>query len=305
MIGSHHIFGLFSAVTSAFAFVLAKRAYKEGATPTQLSVASNVLIPLIYIPLIFFTDININWSEVFWPILTGAGIFTGMMLSYLALKMGDISIQSPILSGKVVTVALASIILGLEDISISVIIGVVLTMVGIVFISRDKKVESKDSKEKKQLLKDIIKPILVAFMAISFMAIPDLTIQEKSADFSKIPFIILGFSVCSVLLIIYSIITGNKLSKAPKSSRKWILYSGALATVASAAVGYSASFFGKVNEFNIVQGTRGLWSILIIVLLSKKLGLSESNIDKSVMKNRFIGAGFMLAAMIIMLYYGN
>jgi hypothetical protein len=57
--------------------------------------------------------------------------------------------------------------------------------------------------------------------------------------------------------------------------------------------------FGDATAVNIVYGTRGLWSVLLVWLAGRWLGSDEGSRGATVLGGRLAGAALMTAAVVV------
>ena len=109
----HLLLPLLAAIFFALGSMVFKRAYEEGAGVVHAVVVNNILLAVVFLPLFAFERGPVRWSQWFLPLLTGAAFAAGHLLNVLSLKVGDVSVATPLLGAKVIFVAiLARLIFG-------------------------------------------------------------------------------------------------------------------------------------------------------------------------------------------------
>src|SRR6185295_2128983 len=97
---------LLAAIVFALGSMVFKRAYDEGASVVHAVVVNNVLLAIVFLPLFAFESRPVPWNQWLFPVLTGAAFATGHLLNVLSLRVGDVSVATPLLGVKVIFVAL-------------------------------------------------------------------------------------------------------------------------------------------------------------------------------------------------------
>ena len=288
MIEIYHVLALVSALFSSVGNVLAKRAVKEGAQALQISFFANMLGPLLYLPLLIFNKETVNMAYILWPILMGITLFLGMYLSFLAIELGDVSVQTPILGTKTVFVAIFTIALGLSALKLTTIFAVILTVVAIFFVSYQKNHS-----------KVTLKPVLIGLASVIFFVITDLILQENAKYFGRVPFVFCGLVVTALIFSVFMGFSKKSVRSISKQTFKWIIGAAVFNAVQSALVSFSLGFYGHATEFNVIQGSRGFWTVILVWAFGSFFGIHESQAGRKVMIFRLIGALCTIPAMIL------
>jgi len=67
------------------------------------------------------------------------------------------------------------------------------------------------------------------------------------------------------------------------------------ATTLAAAIG----IYGDATGVNVVYGSRGLWSVLLVAIVARHLGVAEGTRDPRILFLRLAGSVLILAAVIV------
>jgi hypothetical protein len=73
---------------------------------------------------------------------------------------------------------------------------------------------------------------------------------------------------------------------------------GVQATGMASAIG----LFGDATAANVVYGSRGLWSLLLLALFAKILGISDAIFDRGTLAVRVVGCALILVAVTLVLF---
>ena len=120
-----------SALLYALSTIFLKRGMKDGASALYSFHVSNLIIGLCYLPLILLEKQSIAWSQIHYPLLTGAAFFIGSWFTFIAIHRGDVSLVTPLMGSKVIFVALFALILAAQPPPTTLVFASVLSAVGI------------------------------------------------------------------------------------------------------------------------------------------------------------------------------
>ena len=102
----HLLLPLIAAIAFAAGSMVFKRAFAEGATLSHAVVVNNVILGLLFLPLMALDPHPIPWDRWHLPFITASTFVAGHLFNVAALRAGDVSVATPLLGVKVVFVAL-------------------------------------------------------------------------------------------------------------------------------------------------------------------------------------------------------
>lgn len=300
MIQIYEIMAFAAAIVVSFAMMFTKRAYAEGAKQNHILIGTTVFQPFMYVLIFLLSgETAVNWNQIHWVLIYSALLSIGMLIGFAAIKMGDASIISPIMGSKVVFVAIGTYIFSIGIISKEVIIGVVLCVVSIVLLSIEFK--KTDIEKQDKYGKDIILPISLAIIAITFLGFSDIVTQEKAPAMNKLAFLLVGSTIIAAIFLIRGFVTGVRINTAPKAVKKWIWLSGATNGGTGLILGLAIAHYGHATEFNIIMGSRGVISVIAVALFANALKLKEGQKSTTTLIMRLIGSVCILIATALVL----
>jgi drug/metabolite transporter (DMT)-like permease len=100
------ILPLIAAIAFAAGSMVFKRAFAEGASLAHAVVVNNVILGLLFLPLMAWDPQPVPWDRLHLPFLTASTFVAGHLFNVAALRVGDVSVATPLLGVKVVFVAL-------------------------------------------------------------------------------------------------------------------------------------------------------------------------------------------------------
>jgi drug/metabolite transporter (DMT)-like permease len=126
-----YVFPALAALLYAAAAIVTKRALAEDAGVMRFTFLCNLLFVAVFAIPALPQLVNAQWSEVLWPILGGTFFFLGQIFTVAAIRVGDVSVQSPLMGSKVVFVAALSVVFGAETIGAHWWSAAALTMIAV------------------------------------------------------------------------------------------------------------------------------------------------------------------------------
>src|SRR5437773_1389011 len=99
------IWPLVAALVFAFGSMVYKRAYVAGAGVAHTAILNNVVLGIIFLPLLALETHPIRWDKWREPVFTSLAYVLGHLLNVLALRWGDVSLATPLLGSKIIFVA--------------------------------------------------------------------------------------------------------------------------------------------------------------------------------------------------------
>lgn len=97
---------LMAAVAFAVGSLVYKRAFAEGAGIAHAVILNNAALAVAFLPLFWVDPRPVPWGLVHLPAITATTFVLGHLLNVLSLRLGDVSVATPLLGAKVVMVAL-------------------------------------------------------------------------------------------------------------------------------------------------------------------------------------------------------
>ena len=67
-------------------------------------------------------------------------------------------------------------------------------------------------------------------------------------------------------------------------------------------MGTAIGLFGDATGANVIYGSRGLWSLLLLALLAQRLGITDSVFDRRTLALRVVGSILILVAVTLVLF---
>jgi drug/metabolite transporter (DMT)-like permease len=284
-----------AALGYAIAAMFAKRALSDGAGILRLSFIMNWFFVFVFSFLLWGHPGHIPWELWRYPVMTGILFFFGQVFTFTAIRLGDVSLQTPIMGTKAVFAVLIAVCLGTELVSWSMAASAMVSMLGIGLLGF-----SGDGVER------VGRTLCLALLSSCFFAGSDTMVGYYASDFGVPMFLFLMVLVNGLLSFGLVPFFREPIRQMPKAAWPWILAASAVMGGQALLLAYTLGNFQHVAALNVIYTTRGLWSVALSALALRFLQQSNaSNIPKAprrIFILRLSGALLMCLAIIILFY---
>ncbi|MEM9017702.1 MAG: DMT family transporter [Verrucomicrobiota bacterium] len=283
------LYPLGAAIVYALGSILIKRALREGVTMDQSFHLTNFVVGIIFLPLLFFEKGEVDWARWWQPVVMGFTFFLGTWLTFVGIRRGDVSMVTPIMGTKVVFVALASVALTGRSPSSALWIASMLTAGGIFVMG------VADFHHGRHLWFTVG----VTLASAAMFGICDVLVSWWSPGFGAPTFLALGsFAVGLISLVVWGLQKRPSL-RLPEEGRSWAWWGAVSIGLQAIAMGVGLSFYDDPTGINVMYASRGLWVIVLVVVLGSALGNSEHLEKGRAFLWRVAGTLMLTAAIII------
>lgn len=281
---------LASAILYPIGNLFLKRSISEGGGLIRSLFVSNIVLSLCFMPLVFALTEPPDWNYWFWPLLTGCTYFLGQLFTVIAIKSGDVSVQTPLMGIKLLYVAAFSAVIQPDEVPPLLWAGAAICTLGIFLIGGGNLHAFRRSG----------RTVFLTLIACLFFGATDTLSSYRSADFGKIPFI----------LTVAGVVIALSLGLVPffrERLRDTSLRSLRLMGIGSAAIGiqsfilvFALVSFGQATAMNIIYSSRAIFGVLLVMFLGRMLGNHESaTAGPKVMRSRLAGSLLLCAAIAL------
>ncbi len=235
------------------------------------------------------------YGEFHWPIITSFVAMGGLVFTFLSLRIGEVSVVTPVAGIKVLFVALFSFFLVSEKVRGSWWTGAALTVMAVYLLGASGVVFRKRNAY----------AILAAVLGGAFFGLGDVLIQRWSAEFGFFRYIIISSGLIAVESFALMPFFHAPLRAVPSKSWMWLITGTILLTLQWLALAYCFSYYGKATAINIIYGSRGLWSVLLVWMIGPLFGNTEKNAGRNIMLRRLAGAVLLCLAIALVIFDGG
>lgn len=285
---------LASALLYAMAALCVKIALGRGMTTWSVLFFSNMVLGLFFLPMLFFGTAGWNTAAAPWALLAGFLFFLGQIGTFRSLQSGDVSIATPALAAKVVFVALLSLFIPGSRPDPDLWLAVLLTMTGMVLLHRG------PSHRASRPLPTLAWAL---FAALTFAA-ADIVVQVAApvAGFTLFMPVMFGTVALLALPLLWPHVLRAPRRPRADGARRWMTIGVLLLGLQAVGMGTAIGLFGDATGANVVYGSRGLWSLLLLALLAHRLGIKDSVFDRRTLLLRVTGSVLVLVAVVLVLF---
>ena len=284
----HIILPLASGLVYVAAAMFLKRAIDGGADVWQTTRVCNVVAALLFIPLLFLGGIIPPFGQWWQPPLVALLFLAGQVLSLCALRIGDVSVATPVLGLKIILVAIFTIAMLGQHLTPGVWAAAALSSAGIAFLQFRRPPSGTH----------LGSTILLAGLAAAAYALFDVLVQKWAANWGAGRFlpIMMAFAAAGSFLLPHRADTRREPSK---DVTRWRSIGAACLALQALMLVSSIAIHRQATVANVLYSSRGLWSVLVVWLAGHWLGNREAHHGRSILAWRLAGATVLLVAIVV------
>ncbi len=268
-----------------------KNAAGRGAGVWHTTVVTNLLAGLAFNTLWLLPgDLppSPSWGQ---PALVALLFLAGQLLGFLAIQHGDVSVATPVLGLKVVLVALFVTLLLGERVPGPLWAAAVLSSAGIVFLGRGGGVVKGGGRT--------APAILFGTGASATFALFDVLVQKWSPAWGAVRFLPVMMGFVGLYSLVLAGMLHRMIGSVPRAAWRPLLQGGGLTSVQALCFIGGIALYGRATSSNVVYSARGLWSVLAVWGVGHWFGNREREQGTAVFRGRLIGAGLLMAAILL------
>jgi drug/metabolite transporter (DMT)-like permease len=281
---------LLAAVLYTLAAMGLKSATAWGFDTAWMTIAANLVAAAAFLIFVPWGE-KAPWPQAWWPVVAeGAAFFLGQLFSVLALTCGDVSIATPLLGSKVVLVAFLLAVMFHVPVTLQVWAGAAAAALGIAALQ---------GAGHKGQVRHAAVSVLLALLAAGFFGLFDVLTQVWSPRFGYgrvVPPALVFAAVLSLALLPFS---HTRPRQAPRAAWVYLILGVGLMTIQSLLL---ITVIGKVGDAagcNIVYGSRGIWSVLLVCVVGRWFGNREGQVGRRALAWRLAGAALILLGVVL------
>lgn len=282
---------LLAAAVYSIAAVFSKAALIHGCGVMRLSFVMNLVFALVFVLALSWEFEPVAWGQVYQPLLTGLFFFIAHVFTFAAIRMGDVSLQTPVMGTKAVFVAIIAVVFGLQEVSWALGAASVLAALAVALLGFS------GGKARRVGL-----TIGLSLCSAFFFACSDQMVGVYGEAFGKRSFLIITM-LCNAALS-FSLIPffNGKLRAISRPAMGWGFLAALGMALQALLLNYTIAASGEVVAINILYSARGFFSVLIGLGIAALLRRSElEQLSGWVGTLRLAGALFISCAIIIVL----
>jgi hypothetical protein len=97
-------------------------------------------------------------------------------------------------------------------------------------------------------------------------------------------------------------VLGKQKRSVQSGATRWLAVGVILLGVQAMSMASAIGLFGDATGANVVYGSRGLWSLLLLALVARRLGLTDGVFDRDTLVARTLGCVLILVAVSLVLF---
>ncbi len=285
----YYLIPLCAALGYAVASLFLKRAIVEGAGALRTMVVSNWLMVPMYALILLLADGAPRWEAVGWPLFAGLLFIGGQACMMAGIRVGDVSVQAPLMGTKPMFVAGLTVLLGVSRVPLEWAFAAVLAAAA-VFLLGAVNVERRAS---------TFRGIALALGSSLLFAVTDLVIQQGAPLFGREAFMVVMILTMATASLACVPFFRGPVSAVPRPAWRWVVVGGLVLGVQSVAVCYAVGRFGNATAVNILYATRGVWGVVLVWACGAWFGNDERALAGRLMGRRLAGAWLLVAAVVL------
>jgi drug/metabolite transporter (DMT)-like permease len=286
----YHINSFGVAFVYALAAVFSKGALEKGCGILRLSFIMNLVFALVFSVALGWRMEAIDLSKVYLPIMAGALFFIGHVFTLAAIRMGDVSLQTPIMGTKAIFVALIAVVAGVQEVNFALGLAAVLAALAVALLGF-----SGGRANKVGLT--ITLSLISAFSFACF----DQMAGVFGGSYGKHAFLVIVMLVNAALSFFLIPFFHSPVKEIERSAWPWVI-AGSLGMALQALVlTYTLATSGEVVVVNIIYSARGLFSVLIGLAIGLLFAVKIEQMSRRVRIQRMLGALMISVAIAIAL----
>jgi drug/metabolite transporter (DMT)-like permease len=279
------------AIAYAVGGILLKRALEAGAGALRIAFMNNMVLGVLFAPGLLFLPANWTWADLEWPLMASILFFCGQVFTFVAMRLGDVTVVTPTMGIKVVFVAVFAVVLKAGPVPWTWWAGSGLATIAVFLLGLS------DWRGKQRAGRTAV----MAMLAAAMYGICDVIVQMHAKSLGAYGFSAVLMTTAAVASFGLIPFFRAPLREMPRAAWPWALGGGAIVAVQCGGVAMTIATFGQATAVNILYSTRGLWSILIVWLAGSWFGNHESRAGRGVMGRRLAGALLLLTAVALVL----
>lgn len=266
-----------------------KDAATRGVGIWRTTIVTNVICGLVFSSLLLMGGRIPEARAWVQPAATALLFLAGQIFGFIALQRGDVSVATPMLGIKVIFVALfVTLVIG-ERVAPAVWVAAALSSAGILFLSRGG-----------PSAKGGTGPAIVfGALAAAAFALFDVLVQKWAPAWGAGRFLPVMMGCVALFSLTLLGLGKSRLGEMPAGAWRPLVLGGVSIAVQGLMLITSLAVFSKATRINVVYSARGLWSVLAVWSVGHWWGNKERDQGASVFRARLVGAGLLLAAIVL------
>ncbi len=278
----------------ALGAILGKRAMELGAGQMRTIILSNLMLAVFFIPHFFFSEGFPTLREWFTGACLAMIFLLGQTLLFRALRAGDASLVSPLMGVKSILVAFLLVLFGLSPnpIDLRTWLAAILATFAVALIGWP---------ARRRIGSQSPWPgMVLALSSAAAFSLLDSLFPHFSHQSDPMRMLFCVFGSLGFLTLILLPWKEEPLLRRGAPCDRWVWASALLIAGQAVLMSSAIAFFRVPTEVNIVYSCRGLWTVLLVLWIGRRLNLNEGALSVWVKLRRMLGS-ILLAIGIVLI----
>ena len=293
----HLLLPLLASLLLVCGLLCIKRATMHGVTSWTVTFLANEWAAIVFSTL-WLTGGTMQPVSLWWqPAIIASLYILGQIFMFSAIQRGDVSVATPVFGIKVVLVAFLVTQFFGQPLSSMVWVGAVLATIGIGLVQWTPPGDEEEPAANKQRSSTVMTVVLAVLSASSFATF-DVLVQKWAPAWGAGRFLPMVYWMVAILSLGFLPAFQSDKLKAP-AIRNVLLPGTLLIALQAVCIVFTLATFGDAARVNVVYALRAVWGVLLAWLVAITWGGNEATLPRRVMVLRFVGAGLLTVAVIL------
>lgn len=287
-----HLCAVLAALIYPLGSIWTKLAVQNGGGVMRSTLLSNWFLALLGLLLLPGIDSLPDWSQIHWPIMAACVFLIGQVGTVLAVRAGDVSVQTPMMGIKVVFVALFTMMVRPEDVSPTIWLAVTLAAAAVFLIAGGNLA----------MMRRNTVAVVWSVVACVGYAATDLFMAYGSEGFGRSAFLPVTLWFMGLASLMCLPLMRGGFRDVPPAAWRWLVPGSGMFAVQGMLICLAVTFGQRAPEMNVLYSVRGAAGVLMVWLVGRWLGSREaSQVGRALLLQRLIGSLAMAAALVVLL----
>lgn len=280
---------LFSSILYTVSVIIFKKILKTGVNSWVINFLSNIASGTLAVPFYFVDPLSSHHASFFQPFIVGLLFLVGQTTSFFALKSGDVSVATPLLGIKVILVALFTVIVLAQPVSLELWVAAFLASSAFILLRGPRD----------QVHTNFTATVAYSFISALCFALCDILIQKWAPAYGSGKFLALMFMSVSIYSLGFIPFFRTAPLSYSSATWRWLIAGVLFIALQTIGMAIALSYFGNATEVNIIYSLRGIWSVLLVWWFGQWFENREKDAGKTTMVARLVGSMLLFAAIVL------
>lgn len=282
---------LVSAMLYVVAALLMRRAADFGVGFWRTAFVANMICAAVFSPLLLLGG-TIRIELLWQPAVVALLFVAGSVFNFISLDRGDVSVATPVLSIKIILVALLTTLVVGQPVTARMWAAAALSTIAVALLNRTRTSHHHH----------VTSTILFAGASAASFALFDVLVQKWSPAWGlgRFPPLMLGFVAVYAVGLVPRF--PAPLRQIPGAAWPWLIGGSLVMAVQSLVFVGAVAYYGNATAANVMYSSRGLWSVVLVWCIGHWFHNAEQQHGASVLRWRLVGASLMIAAILLVLW---